>query len=163
MSKPTRLSTSGCFTASSFFTGVSPMDALRSIMAEQIAYAARTFQQHSTGHMPKAVTVVLSGDTLVVTLHEALSPAERALAQSPEGAMQVQEFHRQLFSSSCDSLRQEIERITGTEVREAAAEIEPTSGAVVHAFTTGTMVQVFLLADKLSAETWCRNGALERS
>ena len=31
------------------------------------------------------------------------------------------------------------------EVREATAEIEPASGAVVHAFTTGTVVQVFLL------------------
>jgi uncharacterized protein YbcI len=55
--------------------------------------------------MPKSVTVVLSGNTLVVTLHEALSPAERDMAQSPEGAAKVQEFHRQLFSSSairCD-------------------------------------------------------------
>jgi uncharacterized protein YbcI len=46
------------------------------------------------------VTVVLSDDTLVVTLHEALSPAEKALACTPEGAVQVQEFHRQLFKSS---------------------------------------------------------------
>jgi hypothetical protein len=30
-------------------------------------------------------------------------------------------------------------------VREAAAEIEPGTGAVVHAFTTGAMVQVFQL------------------
>jgi uncharacterized protein YbcI len=139
------------------------MDALKSGMAEQIGYAARTFQLQRTGHMPTAVTVVLSGDTLVVTLHEALSPAERALAQSPEGAVQVQEFHRQLFTTSCDSLRREIGRITGTEVREAAAEIEPATGAVVHAFTTGTMVQVFLLAHGVPAETWCRNGALDRS
>ena len=139
------------------------MDAPRSSMAEKIAYAVRTFQQQNTGHMPKAVTVVLTGDTLVVTLHEALSPAERALAESPEAAVQMQEFHRQLFSSSCDSLRQEIARITGTEVREAAAEVEPTTGAVVHAFTSGTMVQVFLLADNVSSEAWCRIGARDRS
>ena len=32
--------------------------------------------------MPKAVTVVLGEDTLVITLHDALSPAEKVLAQS---------------------------------------------------------------------------------
>ena len=50
----------------------------------------------------RSVTVVLSEDTLVITLHGALSPAEKALAQSPAGAAQVQEFHRQLFANSAD-------------------------------------------------------------
>ena len=87
-------------------------------MAQQIAEAARAFQFQRTGHAPKAVTVVLSEGTLVVTLHGALTPAEEALAMSPEGAAQVREFHRQLFASSSDSLRQEIKRVTGVEVRE---------------------------------------------
>src|SRR6202171_1852740 len=104
--------------------------------------------------MPKSVTVVLSEGTLVITLHEALSPAERVLAKSATGAAQMQEFHRQLFANSSDSLRQEIRRITGMEVREATAEIEPASGAVVQAFTTGTVVQVFLLAGSVAAESW---------
>ncbi len=138
------------------------MDARSASMAAQIGRVARAFQQQRTGHVPKAVTVVMSGETLVVTLHEALSPAEMALAMSPEGAAQVQEFHRQLFSNSCDSLRREIKRITGTEVREAAAEIEPTTGAVVHAFTTGTMVQVFLLGQHVPAETWSGDGTGNR-
>jgi hypothetical protein len=63
----------------------------------------------------------------------------------------VQEFHRQLFFNSADSIRQEIKRITGREVREAAAEVETVTGAVVHAFTTGAMVQVFLLAKSAAA------------
>jgi hypothetical protein len=66
----------------------------------------------------------------------------------------VQEFHRQLFADSSDSLRKEIRRITGVKVREAAAEVEPTTGAVVHAFTSGTMVQVFQLAHGIPADTW---------
>ena len=80
------------------------------------------------------------------------------MARTPEGAAQVQEFHRQLFKDSADLLRQEIRRITGIAVGEAAAEIETTTGAVVHAFTTGTMVQVFQLAGRISAETWNRSG-----
>jgi uncharacterized protein YbcI len=124
-------------------------------MAHQIAQAAIAFEQRRTGnHVPKSVTVVLSEGTLVITLHEALSPAERSLAKSPAGAAQMQEFHRQLFASSSDSLRQEIKRITGMEVREATTEIEPVSGAVVQAFTTGTVVQVFLLAGTAPTEAW---------
>src|ERR1700736_1909969 len=127
----------------------------KSTMAQQIAQAAIAFEQRRTGnHVPKAVTVVLSEGTLVITLHEALSPAERAMARSPAGAAQVQEFHRQLFANSSETLRLAIKRITGMEVHEATAEIEPASGAVVQAFTTGTVVQVFLLAGSAPTEAW---------
>jgi uncharacterized protein YbcI len=118
-------------------------------MAEQIAQAATALQQQRTGHVPKSVSVVLSGDTLVVTLHGALSPAEQAMAQNPQGAAKVREFHRQLFHNASETLRQEIRRITGMNVREATAEIEPTSGAVVQVFTSGTMVQVFQLSGEV--------------
>ena len=136
------------------------MEKPRSTMAQQIAQAAIAFEQRRTGnHVPRAVTVVLSEGTLVITLHDALSPAEKALAQSPAGAAQMQEYHRQLFANSADSLRQEIRRITGMEVREATAAIEPASGAVVQAFTTGTVVQVFQLAGSSPTETWSGSAA----
>ena len=130
------------------------MDKGKLTMAQQIAKVAGTFQQQRTGHAPKVVAVVLSGDTLVVTLHDALTPAEQAMSRSPAGAAQVQEFHRKLFANSVDALRQEIRKITGIEVREAAAEVETMTGTVVHAFTTGTMVQVFLLASGISEDAW---------
>lgn len=130
------------------------MDNPHYTMAEQVAHAVRDFQLQRTGHAPKSVTVVLSEGTLVITLHEALTPAEKALSRTAEGAAQVREFHRQLFESSVGPLRSEIERITGVAVRESAAEVETTTGAVVQIFTSGTMVQVFQLAGGLSAETW---------
>jgi uncharacterized protein YbcI len=122
--------------------------------AQQIAKAAIAFEKRRTGLTPESVTVVLNDDTLVITLHGALSPAEIALAKCPVGAAQVQEFHRQLFNSSADTMRQEIRRITGVEVREAVAEIEPMTGGVIQAFTTGTVVQVFLLACAVPGESW---------
>jgi uncharacterized protein YbcI len=134
------------------------MKKLDPTMAQQVAQAISVFQERRTGYTPKAVTVVLSDDTLVVTLHEALSPAEKALSRTPDGAAQVQEFHRQLFHDSVDLLREEIKRITGVAVGEAAAEVETTTGAVVHAFTTGTMVQVFRLAGKIPLDTWNGSG-----
>ena len=123
-------------------------------MAQQVAQAVMAFQQQTTGHAPKAVTVVLSQDTLVVTLHEALSPAEKDMAKSPSGAAKVQGFHRQLFTNSSQSLRDEIQRITGVEVREAVAEVEPTTGAVVQAFTRSAMVQVYRLSRNVPGDSW---------
>jgi uncharacterized protein YbcI len=140
------------------------MNKSKSTMAQQIAQAAIAFEQRRTGnHVPKSVTVVLSEGTLVITLHEALSPAERALAKSPAGAAQMQEFHRQLFASASDALRQEIKRITGMAVREATAEVETSTGAVVQAFTTGTVVQVFLLDGSVATETWRGSGPGDQS
>ena len=134
------------------------MDKPNSDMAKQVAIAACDFERRRTGNSPKSVTVVLGENTLVITLHGALSPAEQALAKSPAGAAQVQEFHRQLFDSSADSLRQEIKKITGVDVSEAAVEVEPATGTVVKAFTNGTVVQVFLLADSVTASTWSGDG-----
>ncbi len=134
------------------------MVSANSTITQQIAEAAIRFEGTHNGIVPESATVVLSGDTLVITLHGVLSPAEKALARTPAGAAQLQEYHRQLFTSSSESLREEIKRITGVEVREATAEVEPTTGTVVHVFTTGTMVQVFLLARSLPAETWSGSG-----
>jgi uncharacterized protein YbcI len=138
--------------------GTVPMSKSKVTMAQQIAKAAIAFEQRRTGnYVPKSVTVVLSEGTLVITLHEALSPAERAMAQSPAGAAIIQDLHRQLFAGSFESLRKEIERITGMQVRDSTAAIEPNTGAVVQAFTTGTVVQVFLLAGSGPTETWSGN------
>lgn len=130
------------------------MNEPRSMMAQQIAQAASAFEHRRTGNVPKSVTVVISENTLVITLHGALSPAELALAKSAAGAAQVQEFHRQLFVNASDSLRQEIKRITGVDVREATAEVEPSTGTVVGVFTSGTTVQVYMLAHTVPPDSW---------
>ena len=134
------------------------MEKLDPGVAQQIARAAIAFQQQRTGHEPKSVAVVLSGDTLLITLHGALSPAEQVLAKTPAGAAQVREFHRELFASASDALRQEIKRITGVDVHEATAEVEPKTGTVVAVFTSGTVVHVYLLARSIPAGTWNSKG-----
>jgi uncharacterized protein YbcI len=126
----------------------------RPTVAQQIAQAASAFEQRRTGHVPRSVTVVLSEDTLVITLHGVLSPAEKDLSRDPAGAARLQEFHRQLFNTFSEELRREIKRIAGVEVREATTEVEATNGALVQVFTTGTVVQVFLLAHAVPADNW---------
>lgn len=168
ISKPTRRRTFGCSATSAFFLPQSsgqirtemeatPNKMSTNTMAERVAAAVRHFQHERTGHAPESVTVVFSEGTLVITLHGALTTAEMAMSQTPEGVAQVREFHRELFQNSLGPLRDEIWRITGVAVREAMAEIEPSSGALVQVFSTGTMVQRFRLADGLSVEAWNAN------
>jgi len=123
-------------------------------MARQIAQIAIAFQEQRLGRKPTSVTVVLGGDTLVITMHGLLSPAEKALAASPAGAAQLQEFHHQLFKLSSDPLRKEIKRITGLEICEVAMD---KATAAVQVFSVGTVVQVFLLAGSLPADSWKGN------
>ena len=120
-------------------------------MAQQIAQTAIAFEEHRLGRKPTSVTVVLGGDTLVITMHGVLSPAEQALAASPAGAAKLQEFHLNLFQLFSDPLRREITRITGLELRETAQD---KMTAAVQVFSVGTVVQVFLLAGRLPAESW---------
>jgi hypothetical protein len=68
----------------------------------------------------------------------------------------VRESHGQLFTDSSETPRHGIKRITGVEVREAAAEVETATGIVAHAFTSGTMVREFLPVENVSAEGWAR-------
>jgi uncharacterized protein YbcI len=135
------------------------MNVPQASMAAQIAQAAKAFERERTGHAPQSVTVVLSDDALVITLHGALSEAEKALAKHPNGAAKVQEFHSQLFAAAAGTLRQEIERITGARVREASAEIEPPHGMVARAFGGGTVVQVFLLASCVATDVYSNDRA----
>jgi len=114
-------------------------------ITRELAGIALTMQTERTGHTPKAVTVVASDETVVVTLREALTPAEKILARTESGASKVEDYHRALFAVSCDELRKEIQRLTGRRVREAAVVVEPATGAIVHAFTSGTLVQIFQL------------------
>src|SRR5271167_3717453 len=119
-------------------------------MAQQIAQTAFAFEEQRLGRKPKSMTVVLGGDTLVITMHGVLSRAEKVLAASPAGAAQLQEFHQQLFNHSSDPLREEIKRITGLDVCEAAKD---KATAAVQVFSIGTIVQVFLLAGRLPADS----------
>src|SRR5471030_729399 len=53
-------------------------------MAQQIAQTAITFEEQRLGRKPSSVTVVLGGDTLVITMHGVLSPAEKAVGTGLE-------------------------------------------------------------------------------
>jgi uncharacterized protein YbcI len=129
------------------------VDKLTLTMAQQIAQAAGAFEQQRTGQVSREVTAVLIGETLVITLHGALSRAEKIMAETAEGAAQVREFHRVLFDASSESLRLEIERITGVEVRQGNSK-DSSAGTIVPLFEADALVQMFVLTSKLPTQTW---------
>ena len=106
--------------------------------------------------------MVLSGDTLVITLHEALTAAEKALASTASGSAEIQEFHKKLFDTSSAEFRQIIKEIVGFDVREARTEVCSSTGTVVQVFSSGTVVQVYLLANGVPTDTWKQNEHGER-
>jgi uncharacterized protein YbcI len=120
-------------------------------MAQTIGQAAIVYEEKRLGHRPQSITVILGGDTLVITLHGVLSRAEMKLAENPAGAAKLQEFHRELFNHSSAPLKNEIKRITGMEVGEIAKQ----TAAAVQVFPSGTVVQVYLLhGHVLDADHW---------
>jgi uncharacterized protein YbcI len=133
---------------------MNPMKKPRTDMARKIGDAVSAFELRTGSHLHKSMTVVLSDHTLVVTLSGALSPIEHNLAQSSNGAAQLQEFHKDLFAKNRGSLRQEIKKITGMEISEAITEVEPATGAVVKVSTSGTVVHVLMLEGSVPADAW---------
>jgi uncharacterized protein YbcI len=113
-------------------------------IGQKIARAARAVEKRRTKHGRKWVAVFINEDTMVIALYGSLTAAERRLAQSPAGAVQVRDFHRRLFANVSASLRRMIKSITGMEVCDTTAEIEPATGHVVHVFTTDTLAEDFL-------------------
>ena len=122
--------------------------------AQRIAQAAIAFQRECTGIAPESVTVLLGEKTLVVTLHQALSPGEKEMARTAEGAARVHEFHRQLFQNSSAALHEELQRILGVEVRESTVELEPVTGRFIEVFRSGDLVQVFRLSQPVATQAW---------
>ena len=112
---------------------------------KQLAEIASVQQQLRTGHPPKQVDVAFAGDALVMVLHDALTTAEKKLAQDPQAGDQLQAFHRELFLNSSNTMKQEIARVTGRAVRETVGELETGAGSLVYAPMTGVMIQVYML------------------
>ena len=79
------------------------------------------------------------------------SMAQQIAAASPASATQLQDFHQQLFKRSSEPLRQDTRRITGLIICEVAKD---KATAAVQVFAVGTVVQVFLLAGSLPADSW---------
>jgi hypothetical protein len=87
--------------------------------AQQIVRAASASQDQSTDGAPESVTIDLGDDTLVITLHEVFSPAQRTPKDGTDDA-QMQEIYRQFIADALASLRQHMKRLADESVPKAA-------------------------------------------
>lgn len=127
-----------------------PLSAMNQSLARRVARAAGTFEHLLTGRAPASVTVVASGESLVVTLHECFSAAERDLVACGErGRDRVESYHRQLFEHSCEAFRSHLRKATGVAFESAISHVDRTTGSVLKTFTTAHNVEVFLLGNGL--------------
>ena len=116
---------------------------------EKLAEFAGSQQQLRTGHSPKKVDAAFVGDALVMVMHDALTAVEKKLSLNPNGTNQLRDFHRQLFFSSSNAMKEKIVSITGREVIETESELGSGTSSLVYAPVTGAMIQVYMLRPEI--------------
>jgi len=134
------------------------MDNSNSVMARQVALAACDFERRRTGNSPKSVTVVLGEHTVVITCTVPCRRPRELWRKSPQVPLKCRSFTANCSTTPPIRCGRRSDEVTGADVREAAVEVEPTTGSVVKAFASGTVVEVFLLADSVTAGTWSGSG-----
>jgi len=90
------------------------------IMAWPIVRTASSFQAQRMDRVPHSVAIDLGDDTLVITLEEVHSPAEKALPGAGADAAHVQEAYRQFIAGALSSMRQHLKGLAEEIVPEAA-------------------------------------------
>jgi uncharacterized protein YbcI len=133
-----------------FVTPLELDDDVPDSVTDQIAQAVWDFETNRTGGRPRAVSIVLNNDILVIKRHRALEVAERQVLATDkfdtdkaasEGLKQ-----KQHVLTATDSIWQDIERITGRQLKEYTVEAESRFAATIQkASLSGVLVQVFRL------------------
>ena len=123
-------------------------------MAEQIAKAVMEYELHTDGHMPKQVTVMMSGRTLVITLEGALTTIEQTLAQGVDGAAHVEDYHNHLFTKPPLLMWKKIRQITEGHSFEGEFDGHDPPNTCAKVFPNGTIIHVFLLLINVTASAW---------
>jgi len=120
----------------------------RQRLSRRIAQAAGTFEHLLMHRAPTSITIVASDTSLVLTIHESFSPAERRLAaDGANGLERVSEYHHSLFDNSLDSLCRHVRTFSGVELCGAAAHVDARTGSVLKTLTTRAAVDTFVFGE----------------
>ena len=120
-------------------------------LARKVARAIGCFEHALLDRVPRSVTIVTSGDGVVVSLHESFSPLERRLAAGSGGCCRVRAFHHGIFASSRDAFVDHVRSSTGVALDAAIVHVDPATGSILKTFTTDPSVEMFLLGEGLPA------------
>lgn len=98
------------------------------IPAQPVVRAANTLQEPRTDRVPKSVAIDLGDDTLVITLEEVVSPAEKTAPRAGAEAIQMRAIYRQFIADALASLRQHMNALS--DEYESAPEAVPVFASV---------------------------------
>lgn len=101
--------------------------------------ALQTFYREEAGMEPRRIRVNLDHDTVIVLLEQALSPAEKQLAQTKEGVELLKTYEERL---------QEVVRPRLQLLIEAAIKRRIVTAYVHTDVLAGTIIGVFVLAEE---------------
>lgn len=120
-------------------------------LARKVARSIACFEHALLERVPRSVTIMASGDRLVVSLHESFSTLERRLAATATGCDRIEDFHHGIFDSSRDALVQHVQRHTGVALDAGIVHIDAATRSILKTFTTESSVELFLLGEGLPA------------
>ncbi|MFM8434177.1 MAG: Na-translocating system protein MpsC family protein [Planctomycetia bacterium] len=120
-------------------------------LARKVARAIGCFEHALLDRVPRSVTIVASGDRLVVSLHESFSPLERGLAANGRGCCRIEDFHHDIFDSSREALVEHVRSSTGVALDAGIVHVDAATGSILKTFTTDPAVELFLLGEGLPA------------
>jgi hypothetical protein len=117
-------------------------------LSRRIAQAAGSFEHLLMHRAPASITIVATDQSLVLTIHEPFSPAERRLAaDGGSGLSRVAEYHRSLFDNSLDALCRHVRLLSGVELHGAAIHVDARTGSVLKTLTTKAAVDTFVFGE----------------
>lgn len=98
------------------------------IPAQPVVRAVSALQGQRPDRVPKSVAIDLGDDTLVITLEEVVSPAEKTSPGAGAEAIQMRAIYRQFIADALASLRQHMQALS--DEYETAPEAVPVSARV---------------------------------
>ena len=116
-----------------------------------VAQAAGAFEHLLFGRTPISVTVAIKDESMVVTMLESFSPLERRLSRDDAGRRRVDEFHRALFDSTLDALRDHVRQTAGVDLRGAVVHVDAETGSITKTLSTDADIDLYLLGRGLPA------------
>jgi uncharacterized protein YbcI len=93
------------------------------IPAQPVVRAASAFRGQRSGRVPNSVAIDLGEDTLVITLEEVVSPAEKTPPRAGAEAIQMREIYRQFIADALASMRQHMNALS--DAYESTPEAVP--------------------------------------
>ena len=110
------------------------MNKTRGMIEADLTKAMIQFEREQLGRGPVDVQTRILNDMILVRLHGIMTPAEKNLAENPNGRSLVKEMRRELFETSRDVLADLVEEIVGSRLISMHTDMSTNTGERIVVF-----------------------------